>query len=687
MTIALEEAIENWDRVAARPVLDEVEQQRKAFIERFPLASWESMSLEEYALGQSSTDVYSWWLEWGTPLVGSIRGGSARKHLIYLQTDGQTWHFDPSYADKDEAWTAIRAGFLEAFRLASEGRFEEIDGIAALAGANAVRVKSVHLYFPDELLPISSKAHLDHFLELLEVQERPADAVAANRLLLATLRRVPRLEKFSTNEIQKLLYRWSKPRESRLVVKIAPGRDAMYWDECLAGGYICVGWDATGDLRQFPTFDALRTKFEAAYPNTTGHVTTKAKELWTLAELQPGDVILANRGTSEILAIGTVTERGYEWLSEKDAYKHVVHVDWDTSKAKTIDPVKRWAMTTIAKVPAELFQRINSDATTGAVTTTASVNVEPVTDPQMLRLDAILQRRKQIILYGPPGTGKTYTARKFAQWRIGETELKASTGTSADYVTTVTFHPSYTYEDFIEGYKPQSTVNGTLSLELRDGLFKRVCKQAHADPDHDYLVLIDEVNRGNVPKIFGELITLLEADKRGVEVTLPQSGDAFLVPPNVYVIGTMNTADRSIHLLDVALRRRFSFIELLPDPDLLNTGLVGTLELDVFLRELNSRLLRTAGRERQLGHAMLMTADGAPIETAEEFSQAFRYEVLPLLQEYCYEDYSVLAELLGDEVIDVDSETPRWEVVDDPDQLTRALATEFSASSISATDL
>ena len=125
-------------------------------------------------------------------------------------------------------------------------------------------------------------------------------------------------------------------------------------------------------------------------------------------------------------------------------------------------------------------------------------------------------------------------------------------------------HPAYGYEDFLEGYRP-TEINGSMHFVLRDGIFKQLCAQAKAQPEHNFYLIVDEINRGDIPRIFGELLTLLEKNKRGKTAILPLSGEPFTVPENLYVIGTMNTADRSIALLDAALRRRFGFLELLPE--------------------------------------------------------------------------------------------------------------------------
>lgn len=222
--------------------------------------------------------------------------------------------------------------------------------------------------------------------------------------------------------------------------------------------------------------------------------------------------------------------------------------------------------------------------------------------------------------------------------------------TTVPQVTHVTFHPTYSYEDFVEGYRPVPSTNGQLNLELKPGSFKRVCDAARANSGRDYLVIIDEINRANLPKVFGELITILERDKRGREVTL-QNGGQFSVPANVFLIGTMNTADRSIRLLDAAFRRRFAFIECMPDLEPLRGHSVGPLPLDKFLETLNARIREKVGREKQIGQSYLLP-NGKPIQTEEEFARHFRFEILPLLQEYAYDDYRQLRYFLGDGLVD-----------------------------------
>ena len=195
-------------------------------------------------------------------------------------------------------------------------------------------------------------------------------------------------------------------------------------------------------------------------------------------------------------------------------------------------------------------------------------------------------------------------------------------------------------------------------FRLRDGAFKQLCGEAAAHPKERFVLIIDEINRGDVPRIFGELLTVLEKDKRGREVYLPLSGRPFAVPPNVAVIGTMNTADRSIALLDTALRRRFGFIELMPEPELLGGVMVDGIPLAAWLEALNSKIVEKRGadgRNLQVGHAYLLEK-GSPVATLGGLARIVRDDIVPLLQEYCYEDYRMLADILGRDFVDAETQ-------------------------------
>lgn len=334
------------------------------------------------------------------------------------------------------------------------------------------------------------------------------------------------------------------------------------------------------------------------------------------------------------------------------------------------------------------------------------------------KIELLLNSKKQIILYGPPGTGKTWLAKKFVDKIIQE---------EAGSVEFVTFHPSYSYEEFVEGLRPVTDEEeGNIKYEVKDGIFKIICKNAynalmqHAGvskrwekelPELDktelsnvgeslkgapkFFLIIDEINRGDISKIFGELITLLEADKRlfaenEIVTTLPYSKERFGVPPNLYIIGTMNTADRSIALIDVALRRRFGFIEVMPsyrvlinelgagkverEEDAINE-ITGWSENEIredvkklaikALYILNQKIQLIYDRDHQIGHSYLLKLKDGSVETLK---QIWYHEIIPLLQEYFYNDWQKLRYLLGEFVEEKQlREFADFELVDDED--------------------
>jgi 5-methylcytosine-specific restriction protein B len=193
-------------------------------------------------------------------------------------------------------------------------------------------------------------------------------------------------------------------------------------------------------------------------------------------------------------------------------------------------------------------------------------------------------------------------------------------------------------------------------FEPRDGIFKRLCADATKQLMKNFFLIIDEINRGDLPRIFGELLTTIEYDKRDRQITLPITGTLFSVPKNVFIIGTMNTADRSISIMDTALRRRFGFVELMPESSLLAGRKAGGLLLGAWLDALNARLrvhLKRDARNLQIGHAYLMPPQ--PITSVAEFSRVLRDDIIPLLEEYCYDDFGMLRDILGSELVDADS--------------------------------
>ena len=285
---------------------------------------------------------------------------------------------------------------------------------------------------------------------------------------------------------------------------------------------------------------------------------------------------------------------------------------------------------------------------------------------------------KNLILYGPPGTGKTYNSATYAVAICDGKSVNELTDYNAvmkrynelkeaGRIAFTTFHQSYGYEEFIEGIKPVVDDEATdISYTIEPGVFKKFCDVAgtpeNMEIDYNaqvwnekpYVFIIDEINRGNISKIFGELITLIESTKRaGMEeaasAILPYSGKPFSVPSNVYILGTMNTADRSIALMDTALRRRFQFIEMMPDSDVLrkiHADKVENLDVAAVLDKINERITFLYDREHTIGHAFFTgLKDDASLAKLQSI---FEKSVIPLLQEYFYEDYQKIQLVLGD---------------------------------------
>lgn len=292
--------------------------------------------------------------------------------------------------------------------------------------------------------------------------------------------------------------------------------------------------------------------------------------------------------------------------------------------------------------------------------------------------DSTISRNR--ILYGPPGTGKTYYSVIYAVDTILENnnldKNKYSSYLreyrkleSSKQIAFTTFHQSYGYEEFIEGIRPVISNNAESSeksdpeYKIVDGVFKSFCKNAMENKGKRFVFIIDEINRGNIAKIFGELITLIEESKRdgkpeAMSVILPYSGEKFTVPDNVYIIGTMNTADRSIALLDTALRRRFTFIEKMPDPKVIRDIVIhsNSKQVDVqrLLSKINRRIEILFDREHTIGHAFFVgLQDGN--DGFKNLEIIFKEKIFSLLQEYFHADYRLIMMVLGIPVDNTDA--------------------------------
>ena len=479
-----------------------------------------------------------------------------------------------------------------------------------------------------------------------------------------------------------------------------------HWAEMREGDFVSIGWpkqvpdlaDVFGQEKATAR-KTIQDWLAPVYPGNASVASRKAGEVLNFAqEIAENDLVLACAGQT-VLAVGRV--KGPYAYDGNLGFPHKRPVEWLLTGSWQM-PEPEGLRTTVRELGhkaanlLELEQRLyrrdrKAVPVPRAVTADTKLSRAPLAplDPFSARVEAILRRKGQAIFYGPPGTGKTYQAlavanelaarQEFRRCFVDLTESERARVTGPDgRVRLCTFHPGWGYEDFMEGLRPR-TVEGRMVFEPRDGIFKRLCLEAAKDKNAHFFLVVDEINRGDLPRIFGELITTIESDKRSRPITLPITGESFTVPDNVFLIGTMNTADRSISLMDAALRRRFGFIELMPDSAQLAGRQAGGLPLGAWLDALNARLrrhLKRDARNMQIGHAYLMPRQ--PIASAAEFARILRDDIIPLLEEYCYEDFATLKEILGGELVDVEAGRIREEIFSEnrEDDLIQAVSYE-----------
>ena len=422
----------------------------------------------------------------------------------------------------------------------------------------------------------------------------------------------------------------------------SPGNGASIWDECCKNGIMAIGWDMIGDLTAYSSKDemkqAMKDKIDPAYTyKNDAHAT------WQFAkEMKPGDIVFVKKGMQLIIGRGVV-ESEYIFDSSRSHYKNTRKVKW-THKGEWPHPGQA-AMKTLTDITAytDYVEKLNA-MFDGEIDDIEEKEVEyPLYDAEQFleevymdedsydTLVDLVKSKKNVILQGAPGVGKTYTAKRLAYSIIGIKD--------PNRVMMVQFHQSYSYEDFIMGFRPSES-----GFELKRGVFYNFCKKAEIDSDNEYFFIIDEINRGNLSKIFGELFMLIENDKRGIELQLLYSDEKFSVPSNVYIIGMMNTADRSLAMLDYALRRRFKFYDM--KPGFSTDGFrkyKQALASDKFDRLINcvENLNAAIADDESLGEGFCIGHSyfcGLKKATDRELSSIVEYELIPLLKEYWFDE-------------------------------------------------
>lgn len=426
----------------------------------------------------------------------------------------------------------------------------------------------------------------------------------------------------------------------------SPGKDSSMWDEFYESGIMAIGWGEIGDLSTFETKDEMKEKMKEVFDESLSY-TNSAHATWQFAnEMKIGDVVFVKRGLHEIIGRGIVMS-DYEYDSEReDEYKNIRQVDW-THKGDWPHPGQAVAKTLTDITPytdyvdklKAIFENESEEDTEEVEMIYPTYTKEDflsevyMSDEDYEKLKEVLRIKKNIVLEGAPGVGKTFVARRLAFSIMGVKDIER--------VMMIQFHQSYSYEDFIMGFRPSAE-----GFELRRGAFYNFCKKAEIDGDKDYFFIIDEINRGNLSKIFGELFMLIENDKRGVSLQLLYTDEKFSVPKNVHIIGMMNTADRSLAMLDYALRRRFAFFEIKPGFE--SEGFKeyqASIQNEKFdkliacIENLNIVITNdeSLGEGFCIGHSYFCNLSFDSIE-GQVLEDVVEYELIPLLKEYWYDE-------------------------------------------------
>lgn len=625
----------------------------KKFQEAFPLESLPEMTIEKYS-NLNRSDSFCYWLESKTEELGSIWGGNSFKFGIYeyinkptvvhvLTDEKYAWHKWYGIDNAKDAYNFILSAIIRVANFARQGNFKAIDNETTLG--IVYKWKIAFLYSEEKLIPIYKKEMLNEIASKLGYED-------PTKVDISTLQQYI-MEKKGDKDIyqyyDELLDIWQQNDTNIKYWIYAPGEKASKWEFCIEHNLMCLGWDKIGCFRDYGSMENIKKKLQEVYNNPGGTFTNDKLAIWDFATtMKPGDIIYAKLGLKKIIGRGIV-ESEYAFDDNLPEYKNLRQVKWTHIGEWDIEgqlPLK--TLTDITKYPnfvktlEALFEgketeeavEATSDHITPTYTKEDFLNEVFINETEYNKLLQLIKRKKNVILQGAPGVGKTFSAKRLAYSIMGEKD--------ENRIELIQFHQNYSYEDFIMGYKP----NEEGRFNLVEGSFYRFCKKAEQKPEKDFFFIIDEINRGNLSKIFGELFMLIEKDYRNEKIKLAYRDEYFSVPHNVHIIGMMNTADRSLAMIDYALRRRFSFYDMVTGFDTKSfKDYIYNIQNECFehvihsIQELNHVISNdnSLGQGFCIGHSYFCNLSSDTCSN-EILSNIIEYDIIPMLKEYWFDN-------------------------------------------------
>jgi 5-methylcytosine-specific restriction protein B len=673
----------------------EAMQLRSEFISDFPQDKILELSIDKYVFGTINKEsgkldesTFCFRLEFRLPGFGGIRGTPATKFGIYFDREKQKYVYDEKkFSSPEESYKKIIA---EINYLLQGGKQFSINKdwnkISEIFEKNYeiqshVKSKILSVYYPDSFALIHSNERMKRILiDLFNVpEEESKNKLLMNQAKLLYIKQNHLIMKnwsnfdystfvwdawnyyFRQDDSLPIEERLSEANQSKISFWVVrAGGKGKEEKDVLENNIITIHWNELSDISNFKEKDNLRSYYKKMLPNESDdQVAQGVGQVWSfLNEIKKDDIIILPLMSkySKSIAICVIVGN-YEFKEITPDIRHIRRVKWlhkeipinefneitkkSLYSSRTVYRIqKQEAFKSIWKVMRKYrildklvkensFEEKNVQQYQVLVTTIEKLSqIIYLSEQKLKNIQQLLNEKKQIIFYGPPGTSKTFVAKKFATYFTQ----------NSDCIEIIQFHPSYSYEDFIEGIKPRLSAEGEATGFVKQpGIFKNLVDRCIKNPDKKFVLIIDEINRGNISKIFGELIYLLEYRNEKIHLTYSPT-EEFYIPDNLYIIGTMNSADRSIAFVDYALRRRFYFIEFYPDEDILKKWFIkngikefyqnNVLEL---MREINIEISKKLGREYQIGYSYFMNN-----LDYENVKRIIDYAIIPLIEQYFF---------------------------------------------------